>query len=243
MNTPAASVLLDVWERGQGASSVARALLLLGIAEPAASTDDLAGLSIGARDARLLQLRTRLFGATLECVATCPACNQMIELSVSTKELLCTYTRDMSGSHAVDVDGVSVLYRLPNTTDLLAIADIEDPIAARALLLERCIERVTGPVGQLADSITDTVVAEMAKMDPLADMEFDLRCPDCVAQWLAPFDIVSFLWHELESWTRRLLHDVHTLALAYSWSEAETLALSPSRRRAYLDLVAASANG
>ena len=241
MITPSASELLEVWERGQGASSVARALLLLAAAEPTASADDLAGLSIGARDARLLRLRARLFGTTLECVASCPACNELLELNLSTQELLRAHTRDVHGSQSVDVDGVPVRYRLPNSTDLLALAGVADGGAARAMLLERCIEQAHD--SPLSSTITESVVAEMAATDPLADLELDLNCPSCAARWLAPFDVVGFLWHEVDSWAQRALREVHTLARAYGWGELEILALSPARRRAYLDLVAAAAHG
>jgi hypothetical protein len=108
------------------------------------------------------------------------------------------------------------------------------------LLLERCIELVND--SPLSSAVVEKVVAEMAAADPLADTELDLRCPACSAQWLAPFDVVGFLWGEIETWARRALRDVHTLARAYGWAEAEILALSPVRRRAYLDLVEAAAH-
>ncbi|HEX2516118.1 MAG TPA: phage baseplate protein, partial [Chloroflexota bacterium] len=38
---------------------------------------------------------------------------------------------------------------------------------------------------------------------------------------------------------RRLLREVHTLARAYGWREAEILALPGRRRQTYLDLVGA----
>ena len=47
----------------------------------------------------------------------------------------------------------------------------------------------------------------------------------------------SYLWHEVDAWALRLLRDVHRLARAYSWREADILALSPSRRQCYLDLL------
>jgi hypothetical protein len=64
-----------------------------------------------------------------------------------------------------------------------------------------------------------------------------LTCPQCAHQWQAPLDIVSFLWSEVHAWAIRLLREIHELASAYGWSEAEILALSPWRRRAYLELV------
>ena len=59
-----------------------------------------------------------------------------------------------------------------------------------------------------------------------------------VRRWLEPFDIASFLWTELHAWASRTLYDVHQLAAAYGWSEAECLSLSARRRGYYLELIA-----
>jgi hypothetical protein len=78
----------------------------------------------------------------------------------------------------------------------------------------------------------------MAEADPGAWIELALGCPGCGEEWSAPFDIVSFLWAEVEARARELLEEVHALASAYGWGEGEVLALSPERREAYLELVA-----
>ena len=81
------------------------------------------------------------------------------------------------------------------------------------------------------------VVEQMADLDPYADVRLNLRCPGCAVAWDAPLDIGPFLWLELESWARRTLRQVHELAVAYGWSEADILDLGERRRQAYLDLV------
>jgi hypothetical protein len=40
----------------------------------------------------------------------------------------------------------------------------------------------------------------------------------------------------LTTWVRRLLREVHTLALAYGWREADILNMSARRRRFYLEM-------
>ena len=47
------------------------------------------------------------------------------------------------------------------------------------------------------------------------------------------------LWSELQSRAERLLLDVDALARAYGWTEPEILALSSTRRAAYLQLTGA----
>jgi hypothetical protein len=89
----------------------------------------------------------------------------------------------------------------------------------------------------LPDEVSEAVVAEIARHDPQGDIRFDLVCPDCSHRWEAIFDIVTFAWNEIGAWAGRLLRQVHTLARAYGWREAEILALSPFRRRLYLEML------
>jgi hypothetical protein len=77
----------------------------------------------------------------------------------------------------------------------------------------------------------------MAEIDPQADIQIALTCPACLHQWSAAFDIASHLWIEVNSWAMRILDEVHRLASAYGWSEADILELSPMRRQLYLGMI------
>ena len=77
----------------------------------------------------------------------------------------------------------------------------------------------------------------MAEADPQADIQLALSCPACGHQWLSTFDIVSFFWSEINAWAYRILREVHILASAYGWREADILAMSPYRRQLYLEMV------
>ena len=90
---------------------------------------------------------------------------------------------------------------------------------------------------RLPDDVSEAVVTEIARRDPQGDIRFDLVCPDCSHQWEAIFDIVSFAWNEISAWAGRLLRQVHALARAYGWSEAQVLALSSFRRQMYLEML------
>ncbi|GAU64952.1 hypothetical protein SSP35_01_02890 [Streptomyces sp. NBRC 110611] len=74
--------------------------------------------------------------------------------------------------------------------------------------------------------------------DPAAELALNIACPECGAATPAELDIAAYLWTELDAWARDVLLDVHLLASAYGWSEPEILALSPLRRRYYLELCA-----
>jgi hypothetical protein len=233
--------LLDIWEVGASQPLAQRALWLLSAAQPDTSYEALAQLPIGARDAQLLALRERLFGTQLVGVATCPRCGERLQLTLNTPDL------NLSAGVAPDplpltVDRYSIRYRLPNSTDLLALAGCEDAEAGRQLLLGRCIQDVQGDdVTQTVEALPDdgvaAVIAHMAQADPQADVQFDLNCPACQHHWLAAFDIMAFLWHEIDGWAQRILREVHVLASAYGWSEADILSMSATRRQLYLELI------
>jgi hypothetical protein len=51
------------------------------------------------------------------------------------------------------------------------------------------------------------------------------------------FDIVPYLWTEINAWAMRLLREIHSLATAYGWREADILAMSAVRRHWYLEMI------
>jgi hypothetical protein len=91
----------------------------------------------------------------------------------------------------------------------------------------------------LPESVVSAMAEQMAQADAPADIQLALTCPVCGQHWQAIFDIVSFFWSEIDAWAYRTLRDVHCLAAAYGWREADILALSPWRRQFYLEMVQA----
>ena len=121
------------------------------------------------------------------------------------------------------------------------LATLADAASARGALIEACVvEARTGDAAVPPDALPDDVIARvaqaMAEADPQAAPVVALGCPSCGHAWEAGFDIAAFLCRELDAWARRLLLDVHVLARRYGWTEGDVLALSPARRRAYLEL-------
>jgi hypothetical protein len=68
-------------------------------------------------------------------------------------------------------------------------------------------------------------------------LALEVRCEACGQDSSAQLDIGALLWDEIGAHAHALLEEVHALACAYGWSEAETLALSPVRRATYLAMV------
>jgi len=126
-------------------------------------------------------------------------------------------------------------FRLPTSRDLASVLSA-DPDTAAPRLLERC--RIgDGSGGEWNETALRDAGEIMADADPLAETQLALDCPSCARQWNDVLDIGGFVWAEIESSARRLFWQVHTLASAYGWSEAETLSLSVARRENYMRMV------
>jgi hypothetical protein len=231
--------IVRTWQWGQDKHPVDRALMVLSLVQPELTAEQVAALSVGQRNARLLAVRERTLGGLLDGFAHCPQCGEPLEFGVETEAI----RRPEPSRHTFDlVSGDYTLHcRLPNSNDLAALVMAEDAAIARRRLIERCVHSaVYGGVSIPVESLPETLLSELAgavrEHDPQADMRFLLDCAACGHEWSASFDIVSFFWAELGDRAKRLMIDVHTLARAYGWRETEILTMSASSRQFYLDL-------
>jgi hypothetical protein len=224
--------LLELWEIGQGLAPAARAAILVAFATGAESGAD---LPVGAGQARLFAFRRALFGSAIGGRADCPHCAASLEIAMRVEDFLDRQDGPDGAVHSFDKDGVAIRFRLPTLGDLAALDGDASVEANAEALLDRCIVTADGPV---SPELAAGVVARMAELDPLGDIDLDLACGVCGTEFRIGFDIGHFLWREIESWAVGTLSDVHRLASAYGWREADILAVTPIRRRAYLDLIA-----
>lgn len=233
--------LLDAWEKCLGRPPHERALQLLA-AFTGEKVQTLSRLSIGRRDGALLELRKSVFGQRLTSLASCPACGERMEMEMEVGDLLVEQHDEQPASLALRAGDYDVLFRLPDTNDLAALAPCEDASEATRALLALCVlsarlgdEEVDA--AQLPPEVLGAVGSRMSEADPQGDMRLALVCTACAHAWQEAFDIGQFLWGELNAWAARTLAEVHRLATAYGWREADILSLSPQRRRLYLDMV------
>lgn len=240
--------LITLWEQGVKESSLRRGMTLLSAALPEVSREDLESLSIGLRDNALLSLREMNFGPSIQAVTICPKCGEKLEMTLPTVYLRsATDEQKVPQPHLPQVleqAGYRVEFRVPTCGDLeFALASAaEDLEASRKLLLRRCLLEISRegkqlPPDEIPGEIEDLLINQMAAADPQSLVRLRLDCPACQYTWQADFDIMAFFWEELEAWAIRTLHQVHTLASAYAWNEAEILEISPWRRQCYLELV------
>jgi hypothetical protein len=197
-----------------------------------------ATLPIGETHARLLDLRRSLFGSAIAAIATCPSCGSKLDVAMRVEDFLAARL-DQEHTHtarSMEIDGRVLHFRLPTLEDLEAVDQNLSPADAQTQLLRACVPDID--VIQVT-RLTEPLLTEMARMDPLAEPRLALTCEACGDPFTLAFDIAAFLWREIEGWIARLLGDVHTIASAYGWSEQEILSLSSTRRQVYLDLICA----
>ena len=232
--------LLQLWERGSPLHYLDRGLLALSAALPDLSPDSLADWPLGRRNTVLLELRCACFGRALRAWTTCPRCAEKLEFELDGDVLLEKSTQTIATDN-VEVGGQ--LFRLPTTRDVASVlrgaADLD---RAAQLLAQTCRIPTPGsssPAPPMDDLALDVIEASMALADPMAELLIELPCPACGGGQESLLDIVCFFWSELEARAKRLLREVHDLAMAYGWTESVVLSLTDHRREAYLDMVRA----
>jgi hypothetical protein len=235
------SEILEVWEAGRERSPLDRALLFLAAARPDRTLEELERLSIARRDAELLELRERTFGPRLAVFAACERCGARADLECSTRELRADGAPS-ADEFRFEADGWSVRYRIPTSLDLAEALALGDPEAASRTLFGACVLEVSRGDGprkpdSLPPELKGRIEEAMAESGQAAETVFRFLCPACGSPGRVVLDVASVFWEELSAQARRLLLEVHVLASAYGWSEAEILSLSPVRRQAYLESV------
>lgn len=243
MHPLSARDLLYVWERGAYLYPIDKALTLLGVACPDKAWEELAEISIGRRNALLMTLWKLSFGPRLDCYGECPECCEPLEFALDVAYLCdLDHGETTNAEFILDTEGFEVEFRLPNSLDLVEVAHCNDTETGREILIRRCLVRARQDDKEYApDMLPEPVITELANQilhhDPLAEVRIDLNCPGCGHQWSQHLDIVPFFWAEISAEAKRILYEVHRLAQAYGWREADILTMSARRRQLYLEMV------
>jgi hypothetical protein len=227
---------------------LARCLARLGPWTEAVPAEAVRELTVGDREALLLQLRSLSLGDRMQCVLRCPdpACGEQMDLDVDVRDLL-----DPPYPHAApwyeesfEESGTTwkVRFRLPTGADQEETAGLArtDVAAAARLILRNCVE---SPEEDLPPAVAERLGARMAELDPQAELALQLTCPACGRDFSSQLDAASYFFQELTGAAVGLWREVHRLALAYHWSEPEILRLTGRKRRLYLGLLAEGGEG
>jgi hypothetical protein len=243
MQIPHPAQLLRIWEDGLYQSTLEKTVRLLAAACQTPDLSLVSQISIGERDARLLQLREWMFGRQLKNMSTCPICGQMAEWENRTDDLRLQAwpTEPVMRTFNLTEEGFDIKFRLPHTADMAkAIADAryreQQTIFNSCILEVKQQERETS-AGDIPAHIREVIEKRMSEEDPQADIRMQISCPSCEHQWETRFDIVNYLWTEINNWAKRMLRDIYLLARTFSWSEKEILSMTAQRRQHYLQMI------
>ncbi|MDM0112219.1 hypothetical protein QTI66_08660 [Variovorax sp. J22R133] len=235
MRSLRAADVLALWESGAQRHALDRGALLCAWARPDLPPDTVVDLPLGVVTRELLSLREASFGAAIHSHVDCGACGERLSVALRASEVLQAADDDEA---ARDIELHGTRLRALSLRDLAAVADELDAAHAARQLLARCA--ALGEPSTLQDWPDEWVAqAEEAleRLDPNADIALDVQCQSCGQHSTAQLDASALLWDEIDARARSLLAEVNVLARAYGWSEAEILALTPTRRGAYLSMV------
>lgn len=239
MEAFSAAELLSIWERCGELDGRGRSSALLQSVCPPGEQLNLRDWTVGQWNAALLDLREAIFGSELALSLLCPHCRERLELQLSVSDLRCGPTRpgELDAQHG----DWRARFRLPTLGDLEALGLPQVAADLDAALLRRCLLGVqqgdsSAEDAELPTELVARIDAAMEEADPQGPGLIEVGCMACQRSAQVSLDLGALLWQELDSWAHHLLSDVHGLASAYGWREADVLALSARRRSIYLQL-------
>jgi transcription elongation factor Elf1 len=179
-------------------------------------------LAIGDRQFLMRQLSAHLGHDQVWLTAACRRCGESFDFDVHQSALP---VKEASESFPYAATAVG-RYRIPTGADQEAIATIDDDDDAVQALLARCT--LEG-----SDGSDPGAQEAMEAASPEVALAAAAVCPACGAKNEVAIDPYLGLRMDGQS----LFMEVHRIASAYHWSEAQILALPRERRRLYLRLI------
>jgi hypothetical protein len=238
-----AAQLLEVIDAATDGDAASRRTVMLAAAAPDLSDQRLDELTLGARDARILDLRCTTFGETLRGRVTCPACGLSLTVRIPRHEVTRSDRSEPASPVRFEEESLVIEARSPDGPILAAAARSDSEEDARRALIAGCVT-VSGADGavldpsELDEALLERIGEAILAADPQAEVGVTMGCAGCGTEWTAILDIAEFFWRELSATGVQLLDEVHQLAIGYGWSEEQVLRLSSRRRREYVERLA-----
>ena len=183
--------------------------------------------TLGSCNRHLARLHRQMIGRPVEAVVSC-ACGEDLEVALPLEAIAAA--PDPAPRIEIAAPGPRQ-FRLPHLSEI-ALAGRPQDLAARCALDDG------GPVPEPYLGALDEA---WSQADPAAEITLDLTCPSCGAEVRARADLALFVARDLDLKVQGLVAEIHGLARAYGWTEAEVLAVPPARRRAYAALISGGA--
>lgn len=232
MNT---NTILNIWDDCVNKDQIYRGVALASLALKENDTANLMEWSIEKRDTALFHIRKALFGTKFNNITHCPNCAQTMEWELSLPDLEIPILDGMPDNLKISIDTTdyNLFVRLPNSNDLLANDEMR--------IIENCIlnpddfpdQNIDKKLPELVQPIND----QYDKNCHASNITYKLKCIDCSHEWQGVFDILTYLWKEIDQWAKSFLNQIYLLARTFGWSETEIINMSENRRNHYLNLI------
>lgn len=200
---------------------------------PQAGAED---LSTGDRQFVMAELTRRFAAGPFWMTVSCTGCDTPYDIEIDLDRLPISPAGETYPLSRATISSGEVEIRVPTGADQAAIAGIDDAMEAVAALAQRCIvtpDRSLADDPDIRDADIATIDAALQATAPQVATSVASRCPDCDTANESAFDTASLFVASVTN----PLPEVHAMAMAYHWSEAEILALPRDRRHAYLALI------
>jgi len=224
-----ASTLISAWELALAYAPAARMAAVV----TAGGNTSAWSIDIDQREREALRLHRAIAGDTLDAQASCAHCGERMDIGLPLSML----NAEAASDPCVEHGDWRIALRVPSTQDVceaLAQSDSETALfracitAAHQAGEARSPDELPGDVRRLCEERLD-------QLAPLANLALALRCPACGHMDTLPLDIGAYVFERLGYWAEDQLEEVAQLCRAYGWEERHVLAMSPWRRRFYLE--------
>jgi len=189
--------------------------------------------SIASRLQGLLAVVMATDDRDLDIQVNCQRCQEALGLDLPLRRFVLEPPGDQRLS--CEADGARLWLRLPTGRDQ------QHWLGRDGVTTEQMAVQLLAEPGQAEIRLTPAQLAAMEAAledaDPFTALELETQCPCCQAGVQHPLDLEACLLQRLQGVLTGLLRDIHRLAMAYHWSEAEILALPAQRRDFYLACV------
>jgi hypothetical protein len=203
-------------------------------------------LVIAERDRALVRLRQMSLGDRLDTQVDCPRCGVTNQVDFRLSSLPLDFAPPPGQIELTLEDGRHAALRLPTAGDQEELLDagLDSAAARRTWLLARLLVRLGDWQAPFDEAFARGLPARarreleqaMEAQGAFLDLRMTVQCRGCGHAFSSAFDVAAFFF-ELKEHGWRLLREVHQLARAYHWSQAEILSLNPRRRLQYLLLI------
>ena len=189
---------------------------------------DISHWTIAKRRQGLLAISISTNGPRRFITVTCSDldCGAKMDLEITLSDFRSDWRKDTI--EVVLLADRTITVRHPTPSDLALLSSMHNPekteLAQILLIGETPSE--SGWEEKVQQALTEA--------DRLADLELTAACPNCGKPTATPLILETFLMGELSKEFTLLMDNIHTLAMAYNWTETDILALPENRRRHYL---------